>query len=93
MSVGKGFLSGFGGCLGVGCAILFVVVAIPIGCLMIGGRAVHETQQQGHALAERAEQSASSQGPTAPTDPAKHPAPAQPSPYIQAPLPYVDISL
>jgi hypothetical protein len=79
MSVGKGFLSGFGGCLGVGCAIIFVVVAIPIGCLMISGRAVQQAQQQGHALAERAEQSQSSQGPTAPSDPAKHSAPAQPT--------------
>ena len=37
MSVGKGFASGFGGCLGVGFAIFFVVVILPIGCLMIVG--------------------------------------------------------
>ena len=37
MSVGKGFMGGFGGCLGVGCAVVVVLIAIPVGCLMIGG--------------------------------------------------------
>jgi hypothetical protein len=53
MSVGKGFMGGFGGCLGVGCAVVVVLIAIPVGCLMIGGVAVHNAQQTGHELAEK----------------------------------------
>ena len=53
MSVGKGFMGGFGGCLGVGCAVVVVLIAIPVGCLMIGGVAVHNAQQKGHELANK----------------------------------------
>src|SRR5438093_1605089 len=33
MSVGKGFASGFGGCLGIGCAIVLVSIIVPISCI------------------------------------------------------------
>ena len=63
MSVGKGFMSGFGGCLGVGCAVVVILIAIPVGCLMIGGVAVHNAQQRGHELAEQADQKTPSSSP------------------------------
>lgn len=37
MSLSKGFSGGFGGCLGIGCAVVFVLVALPISCIVIGG--------------------------------------------------------
>jgi len=36
MSLNKAFEFGFGGCLGVGCAVAVVFIAIPIGCLLLG---------------------------------------------------------
>lgn len=38
----SGFSSGFSGCLGVGCAVVFVAVALPAGCLFLGGLGVYE---------------------------------------------------
>ena len=68
MSVGKGFMGGFGGCLGVGCAVVVVLIAIPVGCLMIGGVAVHNAQQKGHELAEQAKSASPSTSPSTPAN-------------------------
>ncbi len=66
MSVGKGFMGGFGGCLGVGCAVVVVLIAVPVGCLMIGGVAVHNAQQRGHELATQADQKTPPSSPAQP---------------------------
>lgn len=78
MSVGKGFMGGFGGCLGVGCAAVVVLVAIPVGCLMIGGVAVHNAQQTGHELAEKSKTTSPSTPSTShATTPDPKPAPVE----------------
>jgi tRNA_anti-like len=37
MPLARSFAGAFGGCLGVGCAVVVVVVGLPLGCLMVSG--------------------------------------------------------
>jgi hypothetical protein len=80
MSVGKGFAGGFGGCMGVGCAVVAVVVGLPIGCIMLVGTTHHAVEQARNA-AEQAKQQQDSSPPsparTATTPPKVKPEPAQ----------------
>jgi hypothetical protein len=77
MSVGKGFAGGFGGCMGVGCAVVAVVVGLPIGCIMLVGTTHNAVEHARNAAKQQQESSSPSPATTATTPTSAEPKPTR----------------